>query len=145
MKKSEKAVELFKSGFSCSQSVLGTYAEELGITKETAYKISCGFGGGCSRMGIVCGAVSGAYMVIGLMHGKSKPEDNISKEKTYELVNLFTQKFKEKHCSINCRDLTNIDLSTPEGMKKFEEDKIHDKVCYPAVETAIDILEEITK
>jgi C_GCAxxG_C_C family probable redox protein len=91
--------------YTCSQAVFATYALEFGVDKETALKLACSFGGGMGCMGMTCGAVTGAYMVISLKHGRIAPEDNASREKSDELVKLFTQKFKERHDSkVNCND-----------------------------------------
>ena len=70
MSKVDEAIECFYSGYSCSQAVLSAYCEDLGLDKETAMKISCGFGAGMARLGATCGAVTGAYIAIGLKYGK---------------------------------------------------------------------------
>ena len=62
----ERAMELFKQGYNCSQSVFGAFAEECGIDFETALKLSSSFGGGMARLREVCGAVSGMFMVAGI-------------------------------------------------------------------------------
>ena len=46
----EKAVELFKSGYNCSQSVVGAFADMYGFTEEQAFRMSASFGGGIGRM-----------------------------------------------------------------------------------------------
>ena len=68
----EKAEELFRSGMNCSQSVFCAFADELGMDRETAAKVSCGLGGGVGRMREVCGAVTGATLVLGMRHGPDK-------------------------------------------------------------------------
>ena len=64
--KTDKAKELFKSGYNCSQAVLGVFCEELGLDFETAMKVASSFGGGMGRMREVCGTVSGMFMAAGL-------------------------------------------------------------------------------
>ena len=85
-KRAEEAVACFKSDFSCSQAVFSVYAEQLGLDKQVALKISCAFGGGMARMAETCGAVTGALMVIGLKHGKARPDDNDARDRTYALA-----------------------------------------------------------
>jgi C_GCAxxG_C_C family probable redox protein len=63
--KPEQAADTFKNGFNCAQAVFATYAEEFGIDRTEALKISCGFGAGMGRRQEVCGAVSGAILLIG--------------------------------------------------------------------------------
>ncbi|MDD2550794.1 MAG: C-GCAxxG-C-C family protein, partial [Bacteroidales bacterium] len=67
-----EALELFKSGFNCSQAVLAAFSEECGISRETALKIACPFGGGIGGYGRTCGALTGGLMVIGLKYGATK-------------------------------------------------------------------------
>ena len=46
----QRAVELFKSGYNCSQSVVAAYADMYGFTEEQALRMSASFGGGIGRM-----------------------------------------------------------------------------------------------
>ena len=139
MSKAEDAVLMFKEGFSCSQAILSTYGQELGIDKATALKISAPFGGGMARMGETCGAVTGAFMVIGLKYAKDKE----SKEKLYGLVNKFAEKFKSKNGSILCKELLGCNIGTPEGMKVVKEEGFIDTLCPKLVKDVAEILEDI--
>ena len=94
----EKAEELFRSGMNCSQSVFCAFADELGMDAYTAAKVSCGLGGGVGRMREVCGAVTGAALVLGMRHGPDKVA-------TYPHVQAFAEKFKAECGSIVCREL----------------------------------------
>ena len=84
--KSEKAKELFKQGYNCSQSVLAVFCEELGMDIDTAMKISSSFGGGMGRMREVCGTVSGMFMVAGLCRGYDDPHANTEKADHYARI-----------------------------------------------------------
>ena len=95
MNKSQKAVSCFNNGFNCSQAVFSAFSPELGIPENVAYKIACPFGAGMGRMQETCGAVTGAFMVIGLKHGKSNSEEEYLKQLSYDLVNKFTEMFKD--------------------------------------------------
>ena len=79
----DKAVEYFSNNFNCAQAVFTTYATEMGIEEEMALKIATQFGGG-SRKGEVCGAVSGALMVLGLKYGHWHAEDMEEKGRAYK-------------------------------------------------------------
>ena len=142
MNKVEEASMLFSQGFNCSQSVLAVFCEELGIDKETALKISCGFGGGM-RQGEVCGVVTGAFMVLGLKYGQNELNDIDAKKKTYDSVKNFSEKFKEINGSIICRQLLNCDLSVDEGMNYAKENGLFNSVCPKLIKDAITILEEL--
>ena len=97
MNRTEKALELFKSGFNCAQAVLAVFSAEAGLEEDKALKISCGFGAGLGRTDQVCGAVAGAAMVLGLKYGMSASGEKEKKEKTYAEVKEFTAAFTEKN------------------------------------------------
>lgn len=105
--KANKAMELFKEGYNCSQAVLCAFCEELDLDFETALKISSSFGGGMGRMREVCGAVSGLFMAAGLKFGYSSPKDMEAKKEHYKLIQELAEKFKEKNGTIICRELLN--------------------------------------
>ncbi len=140
MDKADRVVSSFKEGFNCSQSVLSTYSKLFGLNHEVSLKISQAFGGGMARMGQTCGAVTGAFMVIGLKHGKVKAEDEEAKEKTYEIVREFVKRFKSLHGSIMCKDLLGYDLDIPEELEEVEEKQICENRCPEFLKNAVEIL-----
>jgi C_GCAxxG_C_C family probable redox protein len=139
----DDAVACFNCGFSCSQAVFSTYAEQLGLDKQTALKISGTFGGGMAAMGDTCGAVTGAFMVIGLKYGKSKPDDEEAKQRSYGSCKEFVAKFNARHGSIVCRELAGCDISTPEGKREFDEKRVGSTLCPKLVHDAAEILEAV--
>ncbi|HGJ65852.1 TPA: C_GCAxxG_C_C family protein [bacterium] len=143
MNKIDNAIRCFSNGFNCSQSVFSAFANELGLDKKTALKIGSPFGAGMARMAETCGAVTGAFMVIGLKYGKFKIDDNEAKEKTYKLVQEFVIKFKERNGSIVCKELLGCDIGTTEGMKIAKEKGLFNTDCPKFVRDAVEILEEI--
>lgn len=143
MNKGEKAVSCFMKGYNCSQAVLSTYSSQFGLDRETALKISTGFGGGMALLGETCGAVTGAFMVIGLKHGRIKEEDIQSKEITYEKVQEFANQFKSIHGSIKCKELIGCDINTPEGINVARNQNLFKKICPKYVKDAVEILSEI--
>ena len=143
MSRVKTAVACFRDGFSCSQAVFSTYATQLGLNREAALKIAGAFGGGMGNMGETCGAVTGAFMAIGLKHSRSIAEDRQSREKTYSLVNEFVDKFRARNGSIICRELLGYDLSTPEGINMVREKKLRDTLCTRLVQDAAEIIEQI--
>jgi C_GCAxxG_C_C family probable redox protein len=139
----DRAVACFREGFSCSQAILSTYGRELGMDKDMALGVSGSFGGGMASMAETCGAVTGAFMVIGLKYGKTKADDEEAKKKTYVLVREFVDRFKSRNGSIVCRELLGYDISIPEGMKAVKEKKLIATLCPQFVEDAAEILEDI--
>ena len=142
MKHSDIAVELFAQGVCCSQAVFAAYATEYGLDRDAALKVSAGFGGGIGRMALTCGAVTGAYLVIGLKYGAASG-DKEAKEKTYRLVREFAEKFKVRNGSAVCRDLLSCDISTPEGFETMKQKGLHQAVCTRLVCDACEILDEM--
>lgn len=142
-KNAKSAASLHQEGFRCSQALLGTYSEELGLNRELAMKIATGFGAGICRQGDVCGAITGAVMVIGLKYGQTKLEDEKAKEITYYLVQEFIERFKSRYTFTNCRELSNCDLSTPEGSRRFRDEKINQIMCNKIIADAAEILDEL--
>jgi len=143
MTKVNHAVSLFKKGFNCSQAVFSTYSNDLFLSSEKARRIGTAFGAGMGRMGLTCGAVTGAIMLIGLKYGNSNVKDEMSKEKTYELVQKFAKMFKERNGSLQCSVLLGYDISTEEGMKIVEEKNLCNDLCPKFIKDAAEIIEEI--
>ena len=138
--RASEAAACFSEGFNCAQAVLSTYCEEFGMDKKTALQIACGFGAGMGRMQGTCGAVSGAYMLIGLKFGKFSKEDEAAKDKTYALVREFAALFKERNNSTICRELLGVDLINGDWQEAMERVKI---VCPKAIEDAAEIVEKL--
>lgn len=134
------AVDYFNCHTNCAQAVFSTYCEELGMDKKTGLKVACGFGAGMGRQQETCGAVSGAYMLIGLKYGKFLPGDEPAKEKTYEVVREFARLFEERNKTTNCRELLGIDLLNVDKQVKDERIK---EVCPRMVGDAAEIVEKL--
>lgn len=142
MGRKDEAVQIFGCGFNCSQAVLSVFCDQLNFDKKTALKISTGFGGGMRR-GEVCGAVTGAIMVIGLKEGHFVEGDTETKSKAYELVQQFESRFEKLNESIICKNLLEYDLSVEAELAVIKEKGLFDIICPKVIKDAIDIIEEI--
>lgn len=142
MTRIEDAVARFSEGYSCSQAVFSAFAPSLGLDQDTALKVASGFGGGMGRLAETCGAVTGAFMVIGLKYGAASA-DQEAKLAVYAKVREFAERFKACYGSLICRDLLGCDLSTPEGAAFAHEQKLPSTVCPKYVQKAAEILEEM--
>ncbi len=118
-------------GFNCAQSVLSAFADRAGISAEHALRVAGPFGGGIARTGEVCGALSGALMVLGLLYGQDRAE---AKEQIYAIAREFSEQFRRRHGSILCRELLHHDISTPEGLQAAREQNAFATVCPFVVE-----------
>lgn len=79
----EEVISHIRGEYNCAQSIFGTYASKYGLDQDTALKIATGFGGGMGHSGRTCGAVTGAYMVLGLKFGMGLKNKNDTKEQTF--------------------------------------------------------------
>lgn len=141
MTRSERAISYFKDGFNCAQSVLAVFAPDFNLPERTALMLAGPFGAGMGRTQNVCGAVSGAIMVIGLRYGKGARDEDERREDAYARTARFLDLFKAAHGSINCRELIGVDLSTPESRSRAHEDGLFERLCAVYVRDAVEILE----
>lgn len=139
--KVDTALELFKSGFACSQALLAAFCEQYGLDRETALKLSSGLGGGfkCAE---ICGAASGAVLVIGLKYGQHDATDKEARKLCSEKTAEFMRAFRETHGAVTCRDILGCDISTPEGREQAMREKLFTTRCVDLVARAAGILEE---
>jgi len=143
MTKAEEAVVLFQQGFNCAQAVLSVFAADFGLERDTACRISQGFGAGIGRTDDICGSLSGAIMVIGLRYGGMRPDDTAAKEKTYAVVAEFLQQFKKLHGSVACTDLLGYNLSDPQQFAQAKTHKVAMEKCPAFVRDAVNLVEKV--
>lgn len=143
MNRIDKAASLFNEGFNCSQSVFCAFAVDMGMERDVALKTAQSFGGGMAQMGGTCGAVTGAFMAIGLKYGRTRADDDEAKRRTYALVREFVEKFRAKNGTIICRELLGCDIGTPEGNRAAKDKGLFSTICPGFVRDAVNILEEI--
>ena len=112
-KRIEKAVELFKEGYNCSQSVVAAFADIYGFTNEQALKMSASFGGGIGRMRQTCGAACGLFMLAGLETGCTEGKDREGKENNYKVVQALAEEFRKRNGSLICAELLGLSKTAP--------------------------------
>lgn len=142
MTHSEKANKYFCDGFHCSQSVLAAFADELGITQEQALRLGACFGSGM-RKGEVCGACTGALMVLGLKYGQCEKDDKESREKTNIVTDRFLDEFKKINSSYICNELLNCDITTEQGIETALKNNLFTEFCPQMVRSAVEITQQI--
>lgn len=138
-----KAMDLFKEGFNCSQSVFLAFADMYEMDYKTALRLSSSFGGGMGRLREVCGAVSGMFMVAGILYGYDNPMDYEAKKGHYERIQLLAKEFESINGSIVCRQLLGLgegkDVPTPE---KRSDEYYKKRPCAELVGIAAAIMEQ---
>ena len=142
MTKSEKALDLFSNNFNCSQAVLTAFASDFGLDEKLALMLGTQFGGG-ARNGEMCGAVSGALMVLGLKYGHYESDNTKQKSRAYAIASEYTKRFKELNGSIVCRDLLGYDLTKPDDMACIKEKNLFGDICPKMIRSAVELLESI--
>jgi len=135
-----QAVECFKSGFNCAQSVFSTYCEEFGLDRTTGLKLSCGLGAGMGRLQETCGAVSAAYLLISLKYGMTSADAKPDKEATYAMVRRFAELFTERNQTTNCYELLGVNLLTDDEDLVKEK---HDSICPKVIQDSAEIIEHL--
>lgn len=141
MNHSNKAEEYFSNNFNCSQAVFTSFATELGLDEKLALKMATQFGGG-ARKGEMCGAVSGALMVLGLKYGHCHADDMDEKGKAYQIAENFMNQFIEKQGSVVCRELLGYDISKTEDMEKIKELNLFKTICPKMIRYATELVEQ---
>lgn len=141
--RSQKARDYFLQGYNCTQAVVLAYCDELGLDKSVALKIASSFGGGMGRLREVCGAISGIFMVAGMLYGYDDPKDKQAKAALYAKIQELAARSKAQNGSIVCRELLGLsehksdptpDERTPAYYKK--------RPCPDLVAAAVQILDD---
>jgi C_GCAxxG_C_C family probable redox protein len=139
----EKAIESFQSGLNCAQSVVSAFTEEMGFDNTLALSLSCGFGGGMGRLQETCGAITGAYMVLGIYNSLKFTDNADRKNRTYTMVQQLSHEFKKLHGVTDCRTLLNCDLRTEEGQRIHKEENQSKIICEECIADVVRILEKM--
>lgn len=139
--RAERAEELFRDGYNCAQAVLLAYADELPIDESAAAAISSPFGGGMGQLREVCGAFTGALMVLGCLRGDTDPKDRNGRKAVYADVRRIAEIFESKHGSLICGEL--LGLREPCPAADGSKPQIRHCSCSEKVASAVNALEEV--
>lgn len=103
-----RAVENFMAGYGCCQSVVAAFSDCYGMDETLAKKIAAGFGGGVGRMRMMCGAVSGIVILVGLDCGQTEGSDREGKSACYKVVQELLAKSKAENGSLICAEILGL-------------------------------------
>jgi C_GCAxxG_C_C family probable redox protein len=140
MERKENAVGYFRDGFSCAQSVVMAFVGKQHISVRAA----SAFGGGMGRMQQTCGAVTGAYIVFGLIHEAPQLPAETEKLLIYDRVRAFRQEFVKRNGTDSCSELLGEDLNTAEGKAAIKSKGLTENICEKCIRDAVEIIELIT-
>ncbi len=138
----KKAVQYYEEGYMCSQAVFAAFAEQFGITEKQALQIGACFGGGMNK-GEVCGACTGALMVLGMKYGQFDLLDAASRAKGSAVAVKFLDEFEKNKGSYVCRDILGCDLRTEEGRNYARSNGLFGTLCPEMVRAAAEIVAEM--
>ena len=146
MDHAETARTLFLQGYNCAQAVVCAFDDVTGLDRETSARLASSFGGGMGRLREVCGTVSGALLVLGLLLGYADPKDMQAKTDHYHLVQEYARRFKELNGSIICRELLK-GVTTKPGSEPEERTPEYyaSRPCLRIVGEAAQIADELLK
>jgi C_GCAxxG_C_C family probable redox protein len=138
------AVEKFKAGYNCAQAVVFGFRDRTGAAHDSAFRAATGFGAGMGRKQEVCGAITGALIALGLLHGRNEGDGSDTQDRAYALVRKVMDEFAARHGSVLCsRLLDGCALGTPAGQERFRSEDMKNKKCVLFVATAADVLDKI--
>ena len=141
MGKADDAKKLYES-YNCAQSVAAAYAGDYGLDTDRALQVAVGFGGGMGRVQDVCGAISGAIVILGLSSGFKKGDGRDKINSVYSKVHRLIDEFTAREGTIKCRELLGCDLTSEEGHKYFVDHKLREKKCGEYIRLCCELLDK---
>lgn len=120
----------------CSQAVLGTFLELLGVENpgllKAASPLCAGLGAGKS-----CGALAAGVLVLGMVHGRAEPEEGLGGlMKGFELAQTLVRRFEAEFGTTTCAEISGVDWMNPEEVTRFLTTPASEKACRVAAATA---------
>lgn len=146
MTRREAAMDYFRKGYNCSQSIVLAFEDMLPVEKNKLSRMASSFGGGMGRLREVCGSVSGMFMIAGLLYGYDEPESGEVKAAHYARIQELAHRFEEKHGSIVCRELLGLSVRHDEPVPEERTNEYYKKrPCPELIGDAAEIFEEFIK
>lgn len=137
------AIKLKAEGYNCAQAVIGASKDKLGANKEVVISCANGFGSGMGKQQKCCGALTGAYMVIGNYVENSSLNIVNKKESASQLIKDLSNKFEAEFGHKDCRDLLGCDNSTEEGKEKIRKEELGKKVCLECIKFSVRYIDNL--
>ncbi len=145
MSSADSAVEKFKGGYNCAQSVLYSLREYTGLSEDESLKLATGFGSGMGRTQKTCGAVSGGILALNILFGRASDEPGEIQERLYRMIQSLIMEFEKDHGTTACLDLLDeADLLTPAGQERFKNENLITR-CHSYAASAAGITENIIR
>ena len=140
----ERARELFMQGYNCAQSVACAFCDLTGLSVDESARMASSFGAGFGRLREVCGTVSGASLVLGILEGYADPGDYQAKKLHYARVQAFARRFREENGSIICRELLKgVDIVPGDAPEERTAEYYQRRPCPMLAYKSAKLLEEL--
>lgn len=140
--KSNTAVENFKNGYNCAQSVFLAFCAEYGLDAAASARLVNALGGGMCKTGNMCGALSAGLLAMSAKQGKSRPEEVDRQLKTYTLGREAVDAFRREFGATDCPTLLGYDISVPEELEKAVAADAFQKTCRKFIERSVALAED---
>lgn len=129
--------------YNCAEAALLALCQAWGISSDAVPRIATGFGAGVGRHGLICGALAGAVMAIGLRFGSPDPTEADKRKLITGYVSQLINRFRDSFTDTDCRELIGCDLSTPQGAKKAKEEKVRTQKCRHFVRSTVELATDL--
>lgn len=145
MDRKEVALQRFSQGYNRAQAVFTVFAATSNVDLETARQIAALFGGGVFCSGEICGTINGGLMALGLNLANFDPTDNEAKDRLNQLGQAFIFRCETRFGDRHCRNLTGVDLHTPQSHHAAKVSGVLQNQCPQYVTFAVEAIEAILK
>lgn len=141
--RADRAEELFRAGYNCSQAVFGAFYDVAEMNLSQALRASSAFGGGFGGSREVCGAACGMTMLVGIIDGYNNATDKDEKKRVYDNEKQLLAQFAEKRGTLICREMLGLKPGEvlPEPAVR-DEAYYASRPCLAAVREAAQILQD---
>ncbi len=144
--RAQRAKRYFAEGYNCAQAMVLAFADVVAVPQDVLLKIASSFGGGMGRLREVCGAVSGMFMVLGLLSGYDTPETGEKKKELYAAVQELARRVENENGSIVCRELLSLQEKRQDPTPEARTPQYYKKrPCLQLVAATAEILENYLK
>jgi C_GCAxxG_C_C family probable redox protein len=140
----QQAVEKAKAYFltednvyGCAETTLMVLQQAYGLPGATDSSPAMALNGGVAWSGGPCGAITGAALAVGRLAGQRIEDHKEAKRVARSIIAHLIDAFQARYCTVNCRDLTGMDISTAEGHAAFIEGKVWHGICMDQIEFVI--------
>jgi len=95
------------------------------------------------RLREVCGAVTGMFMVAGLLYGYADPDDQTEKTAHYERIQTLARAFEEQNQTIICRELLGLEAGKDSPIPELRTPAYYrNRPCEDLVGMAAELMEK---